>query len=126
MAVSPAADIPRKDTKPKGFPPRFLELSSIDGETMGTTASPLLNPIAAELDGASPGLTADALARRVKQRRHTLGVQVVSYALGAGVLLIYAYAGTITMLIPSAFFLMRRHPDRGLRAVVRNQFQRPL
>jgi diguanylate cyclase (GGDEF)-like protein len=72
---------------------------------MGTAASPLLNPIAAELDVASPGLTADALARRVKQRRHTLAVQVVSYALGAGVLLIYAYAGTITMLIPSAFFL---------------------
>jgi diguanylate cyclase len=32
-------------------------------------------------------------------------VQVASYALGATVLLIYAHAGTIAILIPSAFFL---------------------
>jgi len=39
------------------------------GETNGHRCLPFLNPIAAELDGASPELTAKALARRAKQRR---------------------------------------------------------
>jgi diguanylate cyclase len=50
-------------------------------------------------------LPLDVLKRRVGYRRHTLAIQVASYALGATVLLVYAYAGTIAMLIPSAFFL---------------------
>ncbi len=72
---------------------------------MGTAASSFLNPIAAELEGADPNPTAKALSRRAKQRRHTLAAQVASYALGAAVLLIYAHAGTIGALVPSAFFL---------------------
>ncbi len=72
---------------------------------MGTAASSFLNPIAAELEGAGPNPTAKALSRRAKQRRHTLAAQVASYALGAAVLLIYAHAGTIGALVPSAFFL---------------------
>jgi diguanylate cyclase len=50
-------------------------------------------------------LTSDALKRRVGHRRHTFAVQTLSYALGAVALLFYAHAGTITMLIPAAFFL---------------------
>jgi diguanylate cyclase len=51
------------------------------------------------------GLPLDVLKRRVGYRRHTFAVQVVSYALGAAALLIYAHAGTIVVLIPAAFFL---------------------
>jgi diguanylate cyclase (GGDEF)-like protein len=51
------------------------------------------------------GLPPDVLMRRVAYRRHTYAVQTVSYALGAAALLIYAHAGTIPVLIPSAFFL---------------------
>ena len=47
----------------------------------------------------------DSLKRRVGHRRHTYAFQVASYALGSTVLLIYAHAGTIPVLIPSAFFL---------------------
>jgi diguanylate cyclase len=50
-------------------------------------------------------LPLDVLTRRVAYRRHTYAVQTVSYGLGAAALLIYAHAGTIPVLIPSAFFL---------------------
>jgi diguanylate cyclase len=43
--------------------------------------------------------------RHVAHRRHTFVVQVASYGLGAAGLLIYVYAGTIPLLVPSAFFL---------------------
>jgi diguanylate cyclase len=45
------------------------------------------------------------IKRRLAHRRQTLALQAASYALGATVLLIYALAGTIPTLIPSAFFL---------------------
>jgi diguanylate cyclase len=45
------------------------------------------------------------IKRRLAHRRQTLALQGASYALGATVLLIYAHAGTISTLIPSAFFL---------------------
>jgi diguanylate cyclase (GGDEF)-like protein len=45
------------------------------------------------------------LKRRLAHRRQTLALQVGSYALGATVLLIYAHAGSIPTIIPSAFFL---------------------
>jgi diguanylate cyclase len=51
------------------------------------------------------GLPLDVVKRRVGYRRHTFAVQVVSYGLGAAALLIYAHAGTISVLIPAAFFL---------------------
>jgi diguanylate cyclase len=70
---------------------------------MGTAASAFPNSIAAELEGTS--LRSVKLLRRARQRRHTLAVQTASYALGAAVLLVYAYAGTISLLIPAAFFL---------------------
>lgn len=70
---------------------------------MGNAASAFLNPIAAEPEGVAP--RSATLLRRVRQRRHTLAIQVVSYALGAAVLLLYAHAGTISMFVPAAFFL---------------------
>ncbi len=45
------------------------------------------------------------LKRRLFHRRQTLAMQAGSYALGATALLIYAHAGTIPMLMPSAFFV---------------------
>jgi diguanylate cyclase len=43
--------------------------------------------------------------RRLAQRRQMLVVQAVSYALGDIVLWIYAYAGTIPIVIPTMFFV---------------------
>jgi diguanylate cyclase len=48
---------------------------------------------------------ADVLTRRVGQRRQMLAVQAVSCALISLVLLVYCYAGTISTIIPAAYFL---------------------
>jgi diguanylate cyclase len=79
-------------------------LGSTNGETMDTAASPFFK-IAGELEGVGSEPTAKALSRRLGNRRHFLALQVGSYALGASVLLVYVHAGTIPMVIPSAFFL---------------------
>jgi diguanylate cyclase len=64
------------------------------------TATPsFLNPIAAEVESVSPTLTAQALARRAKQRRQIQGMIGVSYVIDALVLLVYAHAGTIPATI---------------------------
>ena len=70
---------------------------------MGTAASPFLNPIAAELEGAGPKPTAKALSRRARQRRQIQGMIAASYVLDACVLLIYAHAGTIPATIGPAY-----------------------
>jgi diguanylate cyclase (GGDEF)-like protein len=70
---------------------------------MGTAASSFLNPIAAELEGAGPQPTAKTLLRRARQRRQILVMIGLSYLIDAGVLLIYAYAGTIPATIGPAF-----------------------
>lgn len=49
--------------------------------------------------------TSAVVARRVGQRRQMHAVQAVSYLLGASTLLVYSYAGTISILIPSVYFL---------------------
>jgi diguanylate cyclase (GGDEF)-like protein len=72
---------------------------------MGTAASPFLNPIAAEVEGAAPKQTAKALSRRAKQRRQIQGMIAASYLVDALVLLIYAQAGTIPATVSSAFAL---------------------
>jgi diguanylate cyclase len=72
---------------------------------MGTTASSFLNPIAAEVEGSGPKPAAEVLLRRARQRRQMHAVQVVSYSLGASVLWLYSYAGTISIIVPSAYFL---------------------
>ena len=51
------------------------------------------------------GLPLDVLKRRAGQRRQMLAVQAVSCSLITLVLLIYCYAGTITIVIPSAYFV---------------------
>ena len=51
------------------------------------------------------GLTPELLRRRVGQRRQILAVQVASYSLGALVMLVYAYSGTVPIIIPSSYFL---------------------
>jgi diguanylate cyclase (GGDEF)-like protein len=73
--------------------------------TMGSAASPLLNPIAAELESVGSKPTAQTLARRAGQRRQMLVVQAVSCSLITSILLVYCYAGTIPMVIPPAYFL---------------------
>src|SRR5665647_3503765 len=50
-------------------------------------------------------LPLDLLKRRVGQRRQMLGVQALSYSLITLVLLVYCYAGTISIVIPAAYFL---------------------
>src|ERR1700694_4443099 len=70
---------------------------------MGTAASSFLNPIAAELEGVGPKLTAKALSRRAQQRRQIQGMIGVSYVIDAFVLLIYAHAGTIPAIIGPAY-----------------------
>jgi diguanylate cyclase (GGDEF)-like protein len=45
------------------------------------------------------------LTRRVGQRRQMLAVQGASYSLIMMVLLVYCYAGTISVVIPSAYFV---------------------
>src|SRR6201995_5793962 len=70
---------------------------------MGTTASPFLNPIAAELEGAGPKPTAKALTRRARQRRQIQGMIAASYLLDALVLMLYARAGTIPSTIAPAY-----------------------
>src|ERR1700746_324604 len=70
---------------------------------MGTTASPFLHPIAAELEGAGPRASASALARRAKQRRQIQVMIAASYLLDALILQVYAYAGTIPVTIGPAY-----------------------
>jgi diguanylate cyclase (GGDEF)-like protein len=72
---------------------------SIHGEIMGTAASPFLNPIVAEIDGTGLRPSAEAQARRAKQRRQIQAMIGVSYVIDAGILLIYAYAGTVAAAI---------------------------
>jgi diguanylate cyclase len=78
---------------------------SIDGETMGTAASPFLNPIAAQQESASPKRTAQALSLRARRRRQIQGMIAASYLVYALVLLIYAQAGAIPSTVSSAFAL---------------------
>src|SRR5258708_29198318 len=59
-------------------------------------------------DGALAGdreLTSDVLKSRVVRRRQMLTIQAASYALNSVVLLIYAYAGTLSIVVPSTYFL---------------------
>jgi len=68
---------------------------------MGTAASSFVNP--AELDGVGAQPTAKVLARRAKQRRQILVMIGGSYVIDAGILLLYAQAGTIPFIIGPAY-----------------------
>ena len=67
---------------------------------MDRTASALGDEIA----GAKLLLTGD-LNLRLRQRRQMLILQAISYALGDIILWVYAYAGTIPIIIPAMFFI---------------------
>src|SRR4051812_21831149 len=57
-------------------------------------------------DGTRAGiLPSELLRRRAGQRRQMLAVQAVSCSLVSMVLLVYCYAGTISIVIPSAYLL---------------------
>jgi diguanylate cyclase len=77
-----------------------LQLSSTNGETMATAASPFANSIAIDLEGAD---SAEALSRRARQRSQILAMVAASYVIDALVLLIYAQAGTIPATIGPAY-----------------------
>jgi diguanylate cyclase (GGDEF)-like protein len=70
---------------------------------MGSTATPSVTPIAAELEGMRPRRTANELARRAKQRRQIQMMIAASYMLDALVLLLYAHAGTVPVFVGPAF-----------------------
>jgi len=68
--------------------------SLFEGEVTGTRAFV-----------GTPTLPPDVLRRRAGRRRQMYVAQTVSYSLGGLVLLIYAYAGTVPIIIPSSYFL---------------------
>jgi len=68
---------------------------------MSTAASSFVNP--AELEGVGSMPTAQARARRARQRRGILAMIGGSYLIDAGVLLLYAHAGTIPLTIGPAY-----------------------
>src|SRR5689334_11156857 len=73
---------------------------------MGTAAPSFVNPIVAEADAPGSRRSAEALARRARQRRQILGMIGVSYVVDAGILLTYAYAGTVPLWLGPVFALV--------------------
>jgi diguanylate cyclase len=68
---------------------------------MGIAASSFVNPAELDVVGSQP--TAKALARRAMQRRQILAMIGASCVIDAGVLLLYAQAGTIPVTIAPAY-----------------------
>src|ERR1700730_12270502 len=72
-----------------------------------------MSSLAPSLEGQGPDgalalgreLSADVLKRRVGRRRQMLAIQAASYALNTLVLLVYAYAGTLSLALPSVYFI---------------------
>ena len=72
---------------------------------MGSSAPSFLNPIATEMEVAGSRHSAETLARRAKQRRQIQSMIGVSYVIDAGILLTYAYAGTVPVWVGPAYAL---------------------
>jgi diguanylate cyclase (GGDEF)-like protein len=72
---------------------------------MSSAASLLEGRSADHAPARADGLTSEVLTRRVGQRRQMLAVQVVSCSLSTLILLVYCYAGTISIVIPAAYFV---------------------
>lgn len=70
-----------------------------------SSAASLLQGQGSHSSAVPARLPPDLLKRRTSQRRQMLAVQGVSYALITSVLLVYCYAGTISTVIPSTYFL---------------------
>ncbi len=72
---------------------------------MSSVASSLQGPGRHGALTLAGGVPAHILRRRVRQRRQMLAVQVASGTLNTLVVLVYAYAGTIPIVIPAVYFL---------------------
>jgi diguanylate cyclase len=72
---------------------------------MTNAASSLLGRSTDRAPARADVLPLKLLKRRVAYRRQMLAVQVVSCLLTTLVLLVYCYAGTVSIVIPSAYFL---------------------
>jgi diguanylate cyclase len=72
---------------------------------MGSAASSLHDQGSGAALPLARGLPAEILKRRTGQRREMLAVQAVSCSFSTLALLVYCYAGTVTIVIPSAYFL---------------------
>jgi diguanylate cyclase (GGDEF)-like protein len=72
---------------------------------MSSAASLLQGQASESAVARATGLPSDLLRRRVGQRRQMLIVQAVSCSLITSVLSIYCYAGTVSIVIPSVYFL---------------------
>jgi diguanylate cyclase (GGDEF)-like protein len=72
-------------------------MSSVASSFQGTGRNGAFTP--------ASGVPANVLKRRVHQRRRILAVQVASGSLNTLVVLVYAHAGTIPIVIPVVYFL---------------------
>ena len=72
---------------------------------MGTAAPSFLNPIAAEGEASGSQLSANSLVRRARQRRQIQDMIGVSYVTDAGILLTYAWAGTVPFWLGPVYAL---------------------
>jgi diguanylate cyclase (GGDEF)-like protein len=72
---------------------------------MSSVASSLQGPASTGALTHASEVPANVLKRRVHQRRRILAVQVASGSLNTLVVLVYAYAGTIPIVIPAVYFL---------------------
>jgi diguanylate cyclase (GGDEF)-like protein len=72
---------------------------------MSSVASSLQGPGSTGAIALAGEVPANVLKRRVHRRRQMLAVQVVSGSLNTVVVLVYAYAGTIPIVIPAVYFL---------------------
>jgi diguanylate cyclase (GGDEF)-like protein len=72
---------------------------------MSSAASSLQGQDSGSALALADGLPLDVLKRRAGQRRQMLAVQAVSCSLITLVLLIYCYAGAITIVIPAPYFV---------------------
>jgi diguanylate cyclase (GGDEF)-like protein len=72
---------------------------------MSTAASPLIHPIAAADATSGPAPSDEALARRAMQRRQIQGMVGICYVIDAGILLLYAKAGTVPLWLGPVYAL---------------------
>jgi diguanylate cyclase (GGDEF)-like protein len=72
---------------------------------MSSVASPVQGPGPNGALTLAGGVPAHTLKRRVGQRRQMLAVQVASGSLNTLVVLVYAYAGTVSIVVPAVYFL---------------------
>ena len=89
----------------KAFFPKVLSGFLYLRREMSSAASLLQGQGSNSAAAQAARLPPDVLKRRAGQRRQMLAVQAVSYSLITSVLLVYGYAGTIPLIIPSAYFL---------------------